>query len=206
MKVEIKSEQITDIRSRKILYTLYLKRIIDIFISSVSLIVLTPVFLIVTMLIINDSGFPVIYKQKRVGKNAKEFNVIKFRTMVVDADIIGPTSTVVGDNRITNIGKVLRQTSLDELPQLINVLKGEMSIVGFRPGVAENYTEEDLESIIFNLKPGITGYAQVNGRSNLTMEMKRELERRYSYEVSFLTDIKVILKTILVVFKKDGIT
>lgn len=172
------------------------KRIFDLLLAIPVVIVLSPIGVILSVLIKLDSQGPVIYKQKRVGLKGNDFYVYKFRTMVSDADKIGPTSTKVGDSRVTKIGKVLRKLSLDELPQLFNVILGQMSLVGYRPGVRENYTESDLESEIFNVKPGITGYAQVMGRSDLTKEKKREWELKYVDDVSFKTDVKIIWLTI----------
>lgn len=177
-------------------YALHVKRWIDVILSFIAIIVLLPILLVVGLLIKLDSPGPVIYKQKRVGKDVMDFYVYKFRTMVFNADKIGPTSTKVGDDRVTKFGKVLRKLSLDELPQLFNVLLGQMSLVGYRPGVRENYTESDLQSRIFCVKPGITGYAQVMGRSDLTKEKKREWELKYVEDVSLKTDIKIILLTI----------
>lgn len=159
----------------KIFYKKYGKRWIDIVVSFIALILLLPIFLLVGLLIKIDSPGAVIYKQKRVGVGVQDFYIYKFRTMVSNADKIGPTSTKVGDSRVTKIGKILRKLSLDELPQLFNVFLGQMSLVGYRPGVQENYSERDLESRIFYIKPGITGYAQVMGRSNLTREDRKSV-------------------------------
>lgn len=191
-------------RNKNCIYKLFGKRLIDIIISLLAIIILIPVFFIIAIIIKIDSKGPVIYRQKRVGKGARDFYIYKFRTMVVNADEIGPTSTLEGDKRITKIGKILRKLSLDELPQLLNVLKGDMSLVGYRPGVRENYLPEDLESKIFTLRPGITGYAQVNGRSTLTKEEKRKWELKYIEEVSFLTDLKIIYLTGKKVIKREA--
>lgn len=188
----------------KIFYKKYGKRWIDIVVSFIALILLLPIFLLVGLLIKIDSPGAVIYKQKRVGVGVQDFYIYKFRTMVSNADKIGPTSTKVGDSRVTKIGKILRKLSLDELPQLFNVFLGQMSLVGYRPGVQENYSERDLESRIFYIKPGITGYAQVMGRSNLTREKKRELELKYVEDVSFKTDIKIIWLTIKKVLTSES--
>lgn len=180
----------------KSFYARYVKRWLDVFISFIAIIILLPIFLIVGLLIKLDSPGSVFYKQKRVGLNVQDFYIYKFRTMASNADKIGPTITKVGDNRVTKIGKFLRKLSLDELPQLFNVCIGKMSLVGFRPGVRENYTESDLKSRIFCVKPGITGYAQVMGRSDLTIEKKREWELKYIEDISLKTDIKIIWLTI----------
>ncbi|HOM02475.1 MAG TPA: sugar transferase [Acetivibrio sp.] len=180
----------------KTFYKLFTKRIIDIFVSATILILLMPLFIVIGILIKTDSEGPVIYKQKRVGKGGKDFYVYKFRTMYLNADKIGPTITREGDSRITKVGKVLRKFSLDELPQMFNVLLGQMSLVGYRPGVRENYSEADLKSRIFDLKPGITGYAQVMGRSMLTTEEKRNWELKYAQDVCFLVDLKILMLTV----------
>lgn len=186
------------------LYQLCGKRMVDIIIAFTILITFLPIFFLIAILIKLDTRGPILYKQKRVGKATKEFYVFKFRTMVVNADRIGPTSTHVGDIRITKVGTILRKLSLDELPQLINVLIGDMSIVGYRPGVKENFTDEELKSGIFSLRPGITGFAQVNGRSSLTKYEKRQWEMKYVEEVSFITDMKVLYKTVKKVIKKEA--
>ncbi|WP_265445380.1 sugar transferase [Acetivibrio straminisolvens] len=180
----------------KTFYKLFLKRIIDIFASATALMLLMPLFIIIGIFIKIDSKGPVIYKQKRVGQGGKDFYVYKFRTMYLNADKIGPTITKEGDRRITKVGKILRKLSIDELPQMVNVFLGQMSLVGYRPGVRENYSEADLKSRIFDLKPGITGYAQVMGRSTLTREEKRNWELKYAEDASFLVDLKIILLTI----------
>lgn len=184
------------------LYAKYIKRFLDLTIGLVLLVIASPVFLIISICIIASSGLPVIYKQKRIGKNGEEFVILKFRTMVNGADKSG-TSTAANDSRITGIGKILRKTSLDELPQLINVIRGDMSLVGFRPDVPREGT--DFTQKKWMVRPGITGYAQVNGRSNIgSLERLRMFENLYSEEVSFKNDLKTMLKTIKIVFKSDG--
>ena len=123
--------------------------------------------------------------------------------MIKNADKVGPLSTLNNDNRITKIGKILRKTSLDELPQLFNVLNGTMSLIGYRPDVFRD--EDDYNDIKYTLKPGITGYAQVNGRSSLTGEQKLNWERKYVKDISFSTDIKILLKTIEIVLFRKGV-
>lgn len=191
-------------KQSKSFYTIYVKRGIDIIVSSIAIVILVPIFLVVGVLIKLDSSGPIIYKQRRVGRDARDFYVYKFRTMVSDADKIGPTSTKLGDTRVTKIGKILRKLSLDELPQLLNVLIGQMSLVGYRPGVRKNYTENDLESSIFCVKPGITGYAQVMGRSCLTKENKRAWELKYVEDISLKTDIKIIWLTVKTVLTGES--
>lgn len=180
------------------------KRLIDFVLAFIGIVILSPLFIIVSILIKIDSKGSIIFSQERVGQFAKPFHIYKFRTMVANASKIGPTSTATNDARITKVGRILRTTSLDELPQLFNILLGNMSIVGFRPGVRGDYTENELKSELFNVKPGITGYAQVNGRSSLEPEEKRAYEMEYVKKISFLTDIKIILKTVKVVLFRKG--
>lgn len=191
-------------KSKANLYRVLGKRIFDLIISLFALIILSPMLIIIVIVIKIDSKGSAIYKQRRVGKGKKEFNVYKFRTMIVDADKIGPKSTKQGDRRITKVGKILRKYSLDEVPQLCNVLIGNMSIVGYRPGIKENYTMEDLNSELFTVKPGITGYAQVNGRSKLTSLERRSWELKYIITISLVVDIKIVLKTIKMVILSEG--
>lgn len=183
----------------------YFKRAMDIIISLVAVVLLIPVFILIAIAIKMDSKGRIIFKQERVGQKAKKFYIYKFRTMVSNASQIGPSSTAENDVRITRIGRFLRKTSLDELPQLWNVLLGDMSLVGYRPGVRENYSEEDLQSEIFLVKPGLTGAAQINGRSSLSLEEKRNYEKEYARNISFLTDIKIFFKTIKVVVFRKGV-
>lgn len=160
------------------------------------------VFILCAIAIIADDGWPVIYKQIRVGQFGKQFGIYKFRSMVKKADKIGPTSTADNDSRITRSGQFLRKTSLDELPQLFNVLKGDMSLVGYRPNVVHD--NDDYSKIKYLLKPGITGFAQVNGRSQLTLEERDKWESLYPYKISFLTDMGILLKTVLIVINRKG--
>lgn len=186
------------------LYQKYIKRGFDLIIGLVVFLLLWWLMAIVALLIISKDGFPVIFKQERIGQYGKPFRIYKFRTMVKNAEAIGPKSTPKDDPRITPIGRFLRKTSLDELPQLFNLLKGDMSIVGYRPGVLENYEEADFKSGMFNVKPGITGYAQVNGRSGLNLEEKRRWELKYVEDISFITDLKILFKTVAVVLKRSN--
>ena len=160
------------------------------------------VFILCAIAIIADDGWPVIYKQIRVGQFGKQFGIYKFRSMVKQADKIGPTSTADNDSRITRSGQFLRKTSLDEIPQMFNVLKGDMSLVGYRPDVVHD--NDDYSKIKYLLKPGITGFAQVNGRSQLTLEERDKWESLYPYKVSFLTDMGILLKTVLIVINRKG--
>lgn len=180
------------------------KRLLDIFISFISLIILFPFFIIIGILIKLDSKGEILFKHKRLGKNCLPIYVLKFRTMVNNAMDIGPQYTSSNDKRITKIGKILRKTSMDELPQIINVLKGEMSLIGPRP---DAYTEEptDYQKRRTEVLPGITGLAQVNGRSSLTINERENYDLKYIEEYSFIKDLQIILKTIEIVFKQEGI-
>lgn len=185
-------------------YIKFGKRAIDLIIVFPSIIILSPIFIVIMLLISIDSEGSPLYKQERVGQFGKAFYIYKFRTMLKDADKLGPKRTSQDDNRITKTGKFLRRTSLDELPQLFNVLKGDMSLVGYRPGVYEDYPQEYIQTEIFKFKPGISGYAQINGRSNLTQDLKLYWEKEYTKDISFKTDLMIIIKTILnVLDKKD---
>lgn len=195
----------------------YIKRLIDIVISTLGLIILSPVFLIITILIKLESKGPVFFAHKRIGKNGKEFKLWKFRTMVPNAEELIKTFTpeqmkefkenfkLEKDPRITRIGKVLRKTSLDELPQLINILKGELSIIGPRPVIGEELNKYGMNKEKFlSVTPGLTGYWAANGRSNTTYEQRMMMELYYVDNISLKLDIKIFLKTIVSVLKKEG--
>lgn len=188
------------------LYSKYIKRTLDFILAFGCLCLFWWLLVAVAVAILINDGFPIIFKQNRVGQHGNTFQIYKFRTMVRNAESIGPKATIEGDNRITKIGKILRKTSLDELPQILNIIKGDMSFVGFRPGVPENYKDTDYHSGMFDVKPGITGYAQVNGRSSMTLEEKRKWEKKYIQDISFKTDLKIIFKTIFCVLKRSGVT
>ena len=166
------------------------------------LIILVIPMALVSICILVSEGSPVIFRQIRVGKEGRRFIIYKFRTMIRNADKLGPKSTSDNDTRITKIGQFLRRTSLDELPQLFNVIKGEMSFIGYRPDVVrdgDTYTEPK-----YKVKPGITGYAQVNGRSSLTIEELDYWENKYIEDIGFVADVKIFLKTIKSVLDKSG--
>ena len=195
----------------------YIKRIIDILLSSIGLIVLSPVFLVIALLIKKESNGPVFFKHKRIGKNGKEIEIYKFRSMVPNAEELMKKFTpeqmkefkenfkLEDDPRITKIGKFLRKTSLDELPQLINILKGELSIIGPRPIVKEELEKyRNNKEKFLSVTPGLTGYWAANGRSNTTYEQRMEMELYYIDNISFKMDMKVFFKTIESVIKKEG--
>ena len=188
--------------------TLYLiiKRLFDIICGLIGLIVLIPVTLIVKIIYICNKDFaPIFFTQNRIGKNGKEFKFYKYRSMVSNADEYKINKKLKNDPRITKVGAFLRKTSLDELPQLINVLKGDMSIIGNRPYLPRE--KEDMGEYyndIVKTKPGITGYWQVSGRSNLSFQKRLELEQFYSNQTSLKLDIKIFFKTFAVVLLKKG--
>lgn len=184
------------------------KRFCDIVASALGLIVLSPLMLIVSVLIKIDSKGPVLFKQVRLGRDAKEFEIYKFRSMCQGAEQMGTGQySFAGDMRVTRVGKFIRATSIDELPQLINVLKGEMSIVGFRPPLTyhpwpiEEYTDEQKR--MFEVKPGITGWAQVNGRKHTEWHERIRLNIYYVDHISLWLDIKIIFMTALSVLKNE---
>jgi len=186
---------------------MYIKRLLDIVISLMALIFLLPVFILVALMIKLDSNGPIFFIQKRLGKNMKMFNIYKFRTMVPDAVKYQKVGVEVkGDDfRITRIGKILRRFKIDELAQLINVLKGDMSIVGPRPTLPEyidHYEEWELRR--FEVRPGLTGLAQVNGNIYLDRQEKSAYDIKYIEQMSFITDLKIILKTVaIILFGED---
>lgn len=183
----------------------YFKRFFDILAASLALLVFSPLLLIVALLVRLTSEGPVIFKQARIGKDGKVFEIYKFRSMCVGAEQTGSgVYSGKGDARVTKVGKVLRATSIDELPQLVNILKGEMSFIGPRPPLTyhpwkySEYTDEQLR--MFEVRPGITGWAQVNGRKDVEWHHRIELNVWYVDHMSFLLDIKILFLTIFKVF------
>ncbi|CAM3833032.1 sugar transferase [Pseudoalteromonas maricaloris] len=185
-------------------YLSFFKPLLDFSVAFIVIILFFPLFIIIPFFIVIDSGYPIVFRQKRVGKNKKEFYIYKFRTMVNGAEQLGGM-TKKNDNRVTRVGKYLRMMSLDEVPQIFNILKGDMSLVGFRPGLYSHYKKSDFDKNLFSVKPGITGLAQVYGRSSLTPEKKRELEVEYARKVCFILDLKIILLTFFKVLKKSSV-
>lgn len=190
------------------MYRNCIKRYIDFILSLLGLILLSPIFLILCIWIKLDSKGPILFKQKRVGKKKEYFNILKFRTMLIDTPSDMPTHMLSNPEQyITRAGKFLRRTSLDELPQIINILKGEMAIIGPRPAL---WNQEDLiaerdKYQANEIKPGLTGWAQINGRDELEIDVKAKLDGDYVKNMSFLFDCKCFLGTITSVLKSDGV-
>jgi len=182
------------------------KRVLDISISLPAMVVLSPVLAVIAIAIKVSSKGPAIFRQERAGKDGKPFVFYKFRTMATDIDPFGPSPKSSEDLRLTKVGRSLREYSLDELPQLFNVLKGDMSIVGPRPLYISQMAEwNERQKKRLLVKPGLTGLAQIQGRGELTREEKLELDVKYVETASFLVDIKIILATIAQVFRRKNI-
>ena len=177
------------------------------FVALVSLIILSPLFLIVSLLIKIESKGPVFFKQERIGKGNINFMIYKFRSMRTDTPDVATHLLDNPDIFITKVGKFLRKTSLDELPQLINIVKGEMLFVGPRPALYNQYDLRDLrtEKGVHVLYPGVTGLAQVNGRDELEIPEKVEFDRKYVEKRSIFMDIKIVFMTFIKVFKSEGV-
>lgn len=183
-----------------------MKRLLDIVLSVPAAVILLPVFAVIVIAIRVSSKGAAIFKQERAGKNGKPFMFYKFRTMKLDVDPFGPSPKSGEDPRLTKVGIFLREYSLDELPQLFNVLKGDMSIVGPRPLYVSQMSEwNERQKKRLLVKPGLTGLAQISGRGELTREEKLELDVKYVETASFLGDIKIILATIAQVFGRKSI-
>ena len=187
------------------MYKRCVKRVIDVVISLLILVILSPIFLIAIIAIKIESKGPAIFKQTRLGKGGKEFTFYKFRSMVVNAEHTGSgVYCEKGDSRVTKVGRILRATSIDELPQAVNILKGDMSLIGPRPPLTyhpwpiDEYTAEQKR--MFDVRPGVTGWAQINGRKCVEWNKRIELNVWYVDHVSFIFDLKIFFKTILKVF------
>lgn len=187
------------------MYKNYIKRFLDFTLSLLALILLSPVMLIIAILVRIKLGTPVIFKQQRPGKNEKIFTLYKFRTMTDKKDENG--NLLPDSERLTKFGKLLRSTSLDELPELVNIIKGDMAIVGPRPLLIKDMlfmTEEQRKR--HTVRQGLTGLAQINGRNNITWKEKLNYDLKYIDNITFIEDIKIILKTVVKVFNKEDIT
>lgn len=185
------------------------KRLLDIVISLVGLIILSPILLLVAIAIKLESKGPIIFRQERLGLNGKVFKIYKFRSMHVGAEKSGVYETK-NDMRVTKVGKLIRKTSIDELPQFLNILKGDMSIIGPRPTLTyhpwslEEYTQ--MQRKRFNVRPGVTGWAQVNGRKGIQWDKRIEFDVYYVENISFRFDVRIFLNTIYkVLFMKDNV-
>lgn len=184
------------------------KRKIDFILALIGLIVLSPLFIGIMVMIKLESKGPVFFKQKRVGIHQSHFNILKFRTMRIDTPKDTPTHLLADpDQYITKIGKFLRKTSLDELPQIINILKGEMAIIGPRPALWNQFDliEEREKYGANDILPGLTGWAQINGRDELSIVLKSKLDGDYVQNISLSMDLKCFFGTVVSVLKKEGI-
>lgn len=191
-------------RHKQGIYEKYVKRSFDVVISLFALIILSPIFICVAFLVKVNLGSPVLFKQKRPGLNEKIFVMYKFRTMTDKRDKKG--RLLPDEKRLTKFGKFLRASSLDELPELINILKGEMSLIGPRPLLVEyinRYTTYQRRR--HEVRPGLSGYAQVNGRNAITWEEKFKLDVKYVKNITFINDIRIMIKTIQKVLDREGI-
>ena len=192
------------------MYRALWKRVIDTTISIVAMLVLSPILFVVALAIKFTSPGPILFKQQRLGLHGKEFTIYKFRSMAVGTERTGSgVYSEKDDPRVTKIGKFIRATSIDELPQLINIIVGDMAIVGPRPPLTyhpwplEQYTEEQLH--MFDVRPGITGWAQVHGRNLASWEEKFAYDVEYVQKISFALDMKIVFLTVRCVFAREGI-
>lgn len=190
------------------MYIKFFKRLLDLLLSAVSILLLSWLLIIIATIIKFTSNGPVFFRQRRIGLNKKEFRILKFRTMRKDTPKDVPTHLLTNpDQYITAIGKFLRLTSLDELPQLFNIFLGQMAIVGPRPALWNQYDliEERDKYKANDVRPGLTGWAQVNGRDELPIPVKAKLDGEYIEKMSFIFDIRCILRTVKAVFRHEGI-
>lgn len=187
------------------MYRLFFKRFLDFILSLIAIIILSPVYIIVAILVKTKLGSPVIFVQDRPGKDEKIFKMYKFRSMTDEKDVEG--NLLPDDVRLTSFGKKLRSTSLDELPELFNILKGDMSIVGPRPLLVQYLPlYNDFQKHRHDVRPGLTGWAQVNGRNTISWEDKFDYDVEYTQKYSFIFDLKVLFMTVSSVLKREGIS
>ncbi|MDD6186666.1 MAG: sugar transferase [Oscillospiraceae bacterium] len=190
------------------MYKKYFKRIIDIILSGAALIILSPIMLLIAIIIKADSKGPVLFKQKRVAKDKEYFQILKFRTMYADVPKDVPTHLLADPNsKITKVGRFLRKSSLDELPQIWNILVGEMSVIGPRPALWNQYdliAERDKYGAN-DIRPGLTGLAQINGRDELPIDIKAKYDGDYAQNITFLGDVKIFFGTIFGVLSAKGV-
>ena len=185
-------------------YEKYIKRPLDCFLATLALIILSPVLGVIALLVRIKLGTPVLFAQERPGKEEKIFKLYKFRTMTDETDEHG--EPLPDEIRLTKFGKILRATSLDELPELINIIRGDMAVVGPRPVLVKYlpyYTEEQKHR--HDVRPGLTGYAQVHGRNSVSWDDKFIMDVRYTSRITFLGDMKIIMRTVIKVIKREGI-
>lgn len=190
------------------MYKNFIKRLLDTILSLLGIIVLLPLLLTLAIVIKTTSSGPILFKQKRVGKDNKHFHIYKFRSMRIDTPKDMPTHLLENpDQYITKVGKFMRKTSLDELPQLFNILKGEMAVIGPRPSLPNQYDLNKLrdENGASTVKPGLTGLAQISGRDELEIDVKASLDGEYVKNMSFLLDCKCFVGTITSVLKHEGV-
>ncbi|MCR0329236.1 sugar transferase [[Clostridium] innocuum] len=190
------------------MYSKYIKTKIDVLIAIIASIILSPLFIIIAIMIKVTSRGPVFFSQERVGANNRTFKILKFRTMKIDTPSNCPTHLLKSANSyITTVGKFLRKTSLDELPQLWNIIKCDMAIVGPRPSLRNQIDLNKLRDIngASNVKPGLTGLAQISGRDELPIDIKAELDGKYIECITFHNDFKIVACTFIKVLKSDGI-
>ena len=184
------------------MYKKFIKRFLDLILSLMALIILMPLMLIIYILVRVKLGKPAIFKQERPGKDEKIFTLYKFRTMTDEKDENG--NLLPDEQRLTKFGKMLRSTSLDELPELINIIKGDMSIVGPRPQLVRDMVfMTEIQRKRHSVRQGLTGLAQVNGRNNITWEEKINYDLNYVNNITLIDDIKIVFKTIIKVFKRE---
>ena len=184
------------------------KRFYDFVGAFLGIILLSPLYILIILLIKIDSRGPILFKQKRVGKNKQHFNILKFRTMKINTPKDIPTHMLENpDQWITRMGKFLRKTSLDELPQIVNILKGDMSIIGPRPALWNQYdlVEERDKYNVHSVLPGLTGYAQIKGRDELPIPLKAKLDGEYIKNIGLWFDIKIFIGTFISILKSDGV-
>ncbi len=204
MQTEVKTNTVQLVNNGGV-YRKYIKRPMDFILALCAIIVLAPVLLIIAILVRIKLGSPVLFKQKRPGLNEKIFTLYKFRTMTDERDENG--ELLPDSDRLTKFGRLIRSTSLDELPELFNILKGDMSIVGPRPQLVRDMvfmTPEQRQR--HSVLPGLSGWAQVNGRNNITWEEKLALDLEYIKSITFFNDVKIVLMTFVKVFKSDDIS
>ena len=193
--------------SKRSLYRSIIKRGLDLLLSFLALVLLSPVFLVTALAVLLESGRPVIFRQDRIGYKGKVFRMYKFRSMVQNAEHTGSgVYSEEGDERVTKVGRVLRALSIDELPQVINIIKGDMSLIGPRPPLTyhpwtiDKYTTEQLH--MFDVRPGITGWAQINGRKAVEWHRRIELNNWYVDHLSFPLDCKILFTTVYKVLSR----